>query len=258
MILIDTHTHLYLKDFETDRDQVVANAINKGVKYMFLPNINSESVAGMLHLEEKFPDNCFAMMGLHPTDVKDDYKNELQIVEDWLSKRKFIAIGEIGIDLYWDKTFKDEQIIAFKSQIALANKYDLPIVIHSRESMKEIISTLKSLDAKTFKGVFHCFNGTLGDAHEVIKMGFHLGIGGVVTFKNAGLDKIVSEIDLKHLLLETDAPFLTPTPFRGKRNESAYTYYIAQKIAEIKNTSVEEVAAVTTQNALKLFKIDKK
>ncbi len=255
MILIDTHTHLYLEEFDADRDQVVANAIERGVKYMFLPNINSKSIDGMLNLENKHPQNCFAMMGLHPTDVKEDYVRELKIIEEWLGKRKFIAIGEIGIDLYWDKTFKEEQIIAFKFQISLAQKYDLPIVIHSRESMKEIISALKSLETKKFKGVFHCFNGTLDDAHEVIKMGFHLGIGGVVTFKNGGLNKIVSEIDLKHLLLETDAPFLTPTPFRGKRNESAYTYYIAQKIAEIKNISIEEVAEITTENALKLFKV---
>jgi len=256
MILIDTHTHLYLNEFDNDRDQVVKDAIDKGVKYMFLPNINSKSVTGMLSLEEKYPSNCFAMMGLHPTDVKDDYESELSIVENWLAKRKFIAVGEIGIDLYWDKTFIDQQIKAFKFQIELARKYDLPIVIHSRDSMTEILSVLKSMDLEKITGVFHCFNGILEEANEVIEMGFLLGIGGVVTFKNAGLDKIVAAIDLKYLLLETDAPFLTPTPYRGKRNESAHTYYVAKKIAEIKQTSIEKVAEITTDNAKRLFKID--
>jgi TatD DNase family protein len=256
MILIDTHTHLYLSEFDNDRDQVVKDAIEKGVKYMFLPNINSKSVAGMISLEEKYPTHCFAMMGLHPTDVKKDYQSELNFVSDWLAKRKFIAVGEIGIDLYWDKTFINEQIKAFTFQIELARKYNLPIVIHSRDSMTEILSVLKSMNLEKITGVFHCFNGTLDEANEVIEMGFLLGIGGVVTFKNAGLDKIVAAIDLKNLLLETDAPFLTPVPHRGKRNESAHTYYVAKKIAEIKQTSIENVAEITTHNAKCLFKID--
>ncbi len=255
MKLIDTHTHLYLDEFDNDRDEVVKNAIDKGVEQMFLPNINSKSIEGMLSLEAKFPKNVFAMMGLHPTDVKEDFEDELKIVEHWLAKRKFIAIGEIGIDLYWDTTFKNEQIIAFKFQIELARKYDLPIVIHSRDSMTEILEVLNSINLEKVKGVFHCFNGNLEEANKVIEMGFLLGIGGVVTFKNAGLDKIVSAIDLKYLLLETDAPFLTPAPHRGKRNESAHTYYIAQKIAEIKQTNIEEVAEITTKNAEHLFKI---
>lgn len=257
MKLIDTHTHLYLDAFDSDRDQVIKNAIERGVEHMYLPNINSKSVDGMLEIEAKFPENCFAMMGLHPTDVKEDYKEELRIVEEWLAKRKFIAVGEIGIDLYWDKTFIKEQIIAFKFQIELAKKYNLPIVIHARDSMKEILEVLLSMKLAGVKGVFHCFNGNLEDAHQVIEMGFYLGIGGVVTFKKAGLDKIVSAIGLNHLVLETDAPFLTPAPHRGKRNESAHTYYIAKKIAEIKGMAIEEVAEITTENALHLFKLSK-
>jgi TatD DNase family protein len=256
MKLIDTHTHLYLEEFDKDRDEVVKNAIDKGVEQMYLPNINSKSIEGMLSLEAKYPKNIFAMMGLHPTDVKENVKDELKIVESWLVKRKFIAIGEIGIDLYWDTTFKNEQIIAFKFQIELAKKYDLPIVIHSRDSMTEILEVLNEMNLEKVKGVFHCFNGNLEEANQVIEMGFLLGIGGVVTFKNAGLDKIVSAIELNHLLLETDAPFLTPVPYRGKRNESAHTYYIAQKIAEIKKTSIEKVAEITTQNAKDLFKVN--
>ena len=256
MKLIDTHAHLYLNEFDNDRDQVVKRAIEKGIEYMLLPNINSKSIDGMLSLEEKFPGHCHAMMGLHPTDVEANYASELKIVEDWLAKRKFIAIGEIGIDLYWDQTFKNEQIIVFTHQIKLAKKYDVPIVIHSRDSMAEILSVLNSMSLDNLKGVFHCFNGTLEEANKVIEMGFLLGIGGVVTFKNAGLDKIVSAIDLKHLLLETDAPFLTPVPHRGKRNESAHIFHIAKKIAEIKQTTIKRVAEATTENAMHLFKID--
>lgn len=256
MILVDTHTHLYLDESENERIQVIERAIDKGVKYMFLPNINSESIGGMLSLERKYPKNCFAMMGLHPTDVKANYKDELLIIEKWLTKRKFIAIGEIGIDLYWDKTFKEEQITAFVHQIELAKKYQLPIVIHSRESMTEILSVLDRIDIENLTGVFHCYNGTLEEAFKIIDMGFMLGIGGVVTFKNSGLDKIVSAIGIEHLLLETDAPFLTPVPFRGKRNESSYILYIAKKIAEIKNLNIEEVARITTDNAKRLFNID--
>ncbi len=256
MKLIDTHAHLYLDAFDKDREQVVRNAIERGVEQMYLPNINSKSIPGMLELERKFPKNCFAMMGLHPTDVKEDYESELKIVEEWLAKRKFIAVGEIGIDLYWDTSFKSEQIIAFRFQIEQAKKYNLPIVIHSRDSMTEILAELNSINLDSVNGVFHCFNGNLEEAEQVIEMGFLLGIGGVVTFKKAGLDKIVSAIDLKHLLLETDAPFLTPAPHRGKRNESAHTYHIAQKIAEIKKTNIEEVAEITTENAMHLFKMD--
>lgn len=254
MIITDTHTHLYLKDFDNDRNQVIENAIDAGVKYMLLPNIDSKSIDGMIAICDSFPTNCFSMMGLHPTSVDANYLMELEVIEQWLSKRKFVAIGEIGIDLYWDKTYKDEQIHAFKFQIELAKKYDLPIVIHSRESMTEIISVLEEVHFDNLRGVFHCFNGTLIEAKRIIEMGFLLGIGGVITFKNSGLDQIVSVIDLAKIVLETDSPYLTPVPFRGKRNESAYTTFVNKKVSEIKGITVEEVAEITSDNARKLFK----
>lgn len=255
MVLIDTHTHLYLEEFKDDRSQVVSNAINKGIKYMMLPNIDSSSVSGMLDLCNAFPQNCFPMMGLHPTSVKENYEDELNLVDEWLKKKKFYGIGETGIDLYWDKTFFNEQKIAFRHQVELAKKYKLPIVIHSRNSFDEIYSILKETFSPELTGVFHCFTGNLEQANEIIELGFKLGIGGVVTFKNSGLDKVVSKIDIEHLILETDSPYLTPVPYRGKRNESAYTYYIAQKIAEIKKRPVEEIAEITTNNAKRLFKL---
>lgn len=254
MILTDTHTHLYLDQFDDDRHQVIQNAIDKGIQYMLIPNIDSNSISGMLSVCNQYPENCFPMMGLHPTDVKEDFQKELEIVEQWLEKRKFIAIGEIGIDLYWDKTFVKEQNICLRHQIALAKKYQLPIVIHSRESMKEIFDVLDDVQTSELQGVFHCFSGTAEDANKAIEMGYYLGIGGVVTFKNSNLKEILRGIDLKHILLETDAPFLTPSPYRGKRNESAYIYNIAEKIAEIKGIGIDEVAEITTQNAKKLFK----
>lgn len=253
MILTDTHTHLYLEQFDEDRSSVVERAIQKGVKYMILPNIDSKSIDVMLDVCNQFPKNCFPMIGLHPTSVFENYEEELNIVETFLANQCFRAIGEIGIDLYWDKTFVKEQEIAFKYQIALANKYDLPIVIHSRNSMNEIFRVLEEVNLAELKGVFHCFSGSLEDAQRIIDMGFLLGIGGVVTFKNSNLPSIIEQIDTKHLLLETDAPYLTPVPFRGKRNESAYTYYVAEKIAEIKNVPIEAIAEITTANAKKLF-----
>ena len=255
MILIDTHTHLYLEEFADDRSEVVNNAITKGVKYMLLPNIDRSSVSGMLDLCEKFPGNCFPMMGLHPTSVKEDYLSELEIVEEWLDKKKFYGIGETGIDLYWDKTFHKEQEITFSHQIELAKKHKLPIVIHSRNSYQEIYAILKKLNSPELTGVFHCFTGNQEQANEIIKLGFKLGIGGVVTFKNSGLDKVVDKIDLEHIILETDSPYLTPVPFRGKRNESAYIFNVAQKIAEIKNKPIEKIAEITTNNATRLFKL---
>lgn len=253
MILTDTHTHLYLEQFDEDRSSVVERAIQKGVEYMILPNIDSKSIDVMLDLCNQFPKNCFPMIGLHPTSVFENYEEELKVVETFLTNQCFRAIGEIGIDLYWDKTFAKEQEIAFKYQIALANKYDLPIVIHSRDSMNEIFRVLEEVNLAELKGVFHCFSGTLEDANRITEMGFLLGIGGVITFKNSKLPSIIEQIDAKHLLLETDAPYLTPAPFRGKRNESAYTYYVAEKIAEIKNVPIEAIAEITTANAKKLF-----
>lgn len=255
MILTDTHAHLYLKEFSHDRQKVITTAIEKNVRYILLPNIDSSTIGGMLNLCDMFPKNCFPMIGLHPTSVKSDFKDELKTVEQWLEKRKFYAIGEIGIDLYWDKSFAKEQEIAFRHQINLAKKNNLPIVIHSRYSFIEIHKIVKDLNTSELTGVFHCFTGSLEEANKIIDLGFMLGIGGVLTFKNSGLDKIVEKIDLKHIILETDSPYLTPVPFRGKRNESAYISYIAEKLAEIKNISIKEVAEITTKNAMDLFKI---
>lgn len=256
MIFIDTHTHLYLDEFSDDLNQVVEKAINKGVKYMLLPNIDSTSIEKMLKLCQTFPDNCFPMIGLHPTSVKSNFENELKIVENYLAKSNFYAIGEIGIDLYWDKTFYKEQLEAMRFQIHLAKERNLPIVIHSRNSFDEVFTVLSELKFPEMRGVFHCFSGSVDQAKKVIaELGFKLGIGGVVTFKNSGLDKVVKEIDLKDIILETDSPFLAPMPFRGKRNESAYTIIIAEKIAAIKNIAIEEIANETTNTALELFKL---
>ena len=254
MILTDTHTHLYSKEFDADRSALIEKAMNAGVSRFFMPNVDSESIAGMLQVEKQFPNNCFAMMGLHPCSVNATYQDELKVVEHWLSKRKFVAVGEIGIDLYWDKTFFQQQQDAFRRQIQLAKQYNLPYVIHSRNSFDEVMEIVNEFKNDNIKAIFHCFSGNVKQAEQVIAAGnFKLGIGGVVTFKNSGLDKVVEAIDLKHIVLETDAPYLAPTPYRGKRNEPDYLILIAKKIAEIKNISVEEVAAITTQNSKDIF-----
>lgn len=254
MILTDTHTHLYSKDFDSDRALLIQNAMDSGVKRFFMPNVDDESIAGMFQVEKQFPDNCFAMMGLHPCSVNGTYQKEIQVIKYWLNKRKFVAIGEIGIDLYWDKTFFLQQQDAFRTQIQLAQQYNLPYVIHSRNSFNEVMEIVTEFKDNAPKAIFHCFSGTVEQAEQVVQLGhFKLGIGGVVTFKNAGLDKVVEAIDIKHLVLETDAPYLAPKPYRGKRNEPDYLLLIAKKIAEIKNISIEEVAAVTTQNSIDVF-----
>ncbi|NQX97009.1 MAG: TatD family hydrolase [Flavobacteriales bacterium] len=254
MILTDTHTHLYSKQFNDDIDVVIQNCIAKGITRLFLPNIDSTSIEGMIELGVKYPNNCFPMMGLHPTSVNDNYKEELALVEDWMSKQKFCAIGEIGIDLYWDKTHLKEQQEAFRFQIELAKKYDLPFVIHCRDAFDEIFEILDKLNDDKMRGIFHCFTGTVEQANHIINYGdFKIGIGGVVTFKNSGLDKVLEQLELKHLVLETDSPYLAPTPFRGKRNESTYLYNIAEKVADIYNISIEEVAKVTTENSKQVF-----
>jgi len=254
MILTDTHTHLYSKEFDADRAILIERSINSGITRFFLPNIDSESIPGLFQVEKQFPGNCFAMMGLHPCSVNATYQDELQVVKHWLGKRKFIAIGEIGIDLYWDKTFFQQQQDAFRTQIQLAKEYNLPYIIHSRNSFNEVMEIVSEFKNDSIKAIFHCFSGTVQQAEEVIAAGnFKLGIGGVVTFKNSGLDKVVEAIDLKHLVLETDAPYLAPLPHRGKRNEPDYLLLTAKKIAEIKNISIEEVAAVTTQNSIEVF-----
>ncbi len=256
MILVDTHAHLYLNAFDGDRHNMVNHAIEAGVRYMLLPNIDEESIHPMMDLVMAFPGNCFPMMGLHPTSVGKDYLEQLDIISGWLKKGKFCAIGEMGIDLYWDKTYFPEQQEAFRIQADLALEYDLPLVIHSRNSFDEIFSLMENIRQPSLRGVFHCFTGNLEQAEHIISMGFMLGIGGVLTYKNSGLPEVLKNIPLEHILLETDAPFLAPAPYRGKRNESAYTLEIASKLAEVKGVSLEMVAETTTGNAIKLFGIN--
>jgi TatD DNase family protein len=255
MQFIDTHTHLYADEFTADIESVISKAIESKVNLMLLPDIDSQTREAMLQLHKKYPENCPVMIGLHPTSVKEDYKTELEKIDEIISKYKFCGIGETGIDLYWDKTFFTQQLDSFVYQVELALKYDLPIVIHSRKSINEIFSALKPYKGKGLKGVFHCFPGSMEEAKRVIDMGFYLGIGGVVTYKNSGMAEVVKQVDLKHLLLETDAPYLTPVPFRGKRNESSYIPLIAEFIALLKGITVEEVAETTTSSAKQLFKI---
>ena len=253
MILIDTHCHLYVDEFKNDVAEVLQRAQSLGVSKFYLPAIDKSETENMLQLEAAFPDNCIAMMGLHPCSVKENYKEELQWVSDWLNKRKFAAVGEIGLDFYWDKTFVKEQYEAFEWQTQWALDKQLPIVIHTRNAMKETIDTVKPFAEKGLRGIFHCFSGNENEANQIIDMGFYLGIGGVLTYKNAGLDKVMANIDMQYVVLETDAPYLTPVPFRGKRNESSYIKYVAEKLAVIKNMSVEEIAHITTANAEKIF-----
>jgi len=253
MHLIDTHTHLYLKQFEADRAEVFQRAISNGVKEFYLPNIDSSSIEDMLALEANYPDNCYAMMGLHPCSVKENVEEELQIVEQWLKKRSFCAIGEIGIDLHWDTTYFEQQKDAFRRQIRWAIDLDVPIVIHSRKSTQEVIAVLKEEKHDNLRGIFHCFGGTVTEAEEIIGLGFYLGIGGVLTFKKAGLDKALESIPLEHIVLETDSPYLAPTPYRGKRNESAYIKNIAEKLALVKNVDLSQIIAITSKNAKNIF-----
>jgi TatD DNase family protein len=252
-MLIDTHAHLYTKEFEEDRDLMIQRALESGVQKMLLPSIDSSEIEAMLDLEAKFPDHCFAMMGLHPCYVKENYEEELEIVSNWLSKRSFKAVGEIGLDLYWDKTFYKQQTDAFCRQIEWAKYYKIPISIHSREATDEAIEIVQSYKDENLRGVFHCFGGTIEQAKKIIDLDFYMGIGGVVTFKKAGLDLLLKDISLEHLVLETDAPYLAPVPFRGKRNEAAYVRFIAEKIAEAKGVSIIEVENTTSANAEKLF-----
>lgn len=252
-MLIDTHCHLYLDEFSTDITEVIKRAEDEGVRKLFLPGIDSSEINNMLLLEERFPGQCIAMMGLHPCSVKENYIAELAIVQDWLAKRKFAAIGEIGLDFYWDKTFTEQQYAVFRRQIELSLQYKLPIVIHTRNAIRETIDVVKEFVPRGVKGIFHCFGGSIENAKEIIDAGFYLGIGGVLTYKNAGLAEVLDKIDLTYMVLETDAPYLSPVPFRGKRNESCYLKYVVEKLAQIKNVSVEEVGAVTTRNAEKIF-----
>ncbi len=253
MTLIDTHAHLYLEQFDEDRDAVMQRAAAAGVERIYLPNIQSSTVEAMLAMEAAYPDRCFAMMGLHPCSVNENYQEELANLRQWLDKRPFCAIGEIGIDLYWDKTFLELQQKAFLTQIEWALEFDIPIVIHLRDSFDEVIEVLKTVQDSRLRGIFHCFGGSVQQAETAISLGFLLGIGGVLTYKKSGLDETLKHIGLEHLVLETDAPYLTPVPHRGKRNESAYTRLVAERLAEVKQENLEVIAAKTTQNALQVF-----
>jgi len=256
MKLIDTHTHLYVEEFKEDINEVLERALAEGVEKFYLPAIDSTETEALLQLEEKFPEKMFAMAGLHPCSVKENFKVELAKIEGQLAEREFAAIGETGLDFYWDTTFKKEQFESLHIHAQWAIQYRKPLVIHTRNSMDETIRFVKEYKGESLYGIFHCFSGNLQNAKDIIDSGFLLGIGGVLTFKNSGLADIVKEIDLKHLVLETDSPYLAPAPFRGKRNESSYLKYIVQKLAEIKNVSTEEVALQTTKNAEEVF--DKK
>lgn len=254
MILIDTHTHLFVEQFDADRSEMVERAINSGVKYLFLPNIDSRTISAMHELEANFPNNCFAMMGLHPCSVKENYESELAIIRSHLERRSYSAIGEMGIDLYWDQTFIEEQKDAFLRQCEWAVEFDLPIVIHSRESTQLCIELLQNLaEADRPRGVFHCFGGTVEQANQIKALGFYLGIGGVVTYKKSGLSALIREIGLEMLVLETDSPYLAPHPHRGKRNESHFIHQIAAKVASILEIEMLEVAEVTRINSMELF-----
>lgn len=255
MIITDTHTHLYSSEFDEDRIEMIQRAINAGVSRFFIPAIDSEYTQSMYDLEIAFPENIFLMMGLHPTHVKDNYLQELQHVSEELNKRKFFAIGEIGIDLYWDKTHLDEQKEAFRKQIQLAKQYKLPIVIHCREAFDEIFEILEQEKSSDLFGIFHCFSGTYEQALQAISYNMKLGIGGVVTFKNGKIDQFLNQIDLKHIVLETDSPYLAPIPYRGKRNESSYIVNVVDKVASIYNLSPEKIAQITTENSQAVFGI---
>ena len=253
MILTDTHTHLYVEQFDPDRQQVLERAMEKGVRHFFIPAIDSTYYQRMFELRDAFPEAVQLKAGLHPTHVKEDFERELEVVRKMLDTGEFIAVGEIGIDLYWDRTFLTEQQKAFRTQIGWARERSLPIVIHARDSFEEIFEVLDQEQGPDLKGVFHCFTGSLEQAHRIIGYGFKLGIGGVVTFKNGRIDKFLKSIDLDHLVIETDSPYLAPKPHRGKRNESAYLTLVVDKLAEIYGVSKEHIAEVTTQNANEVF-----
>ncbi|HAX96181.1 MAG TPA: hydrolase TatD [Prolixibacteraceae bacterium] len=254
-MLIDTHAHLYTGEFDTDRNEMIERTIQSGIKKMILPNIDESSIEGMLSLSDQYPDNCFPLIGLHPTSVTPDYKSQITLVEKWLSDRKFYGIGEIGIDLYWDKSYLKEQEEAFRYQVKIAKSANLPIVIHVRDSFQEVMKIIEEEQDGLLTGVFHCFSGDAEDAQKVFDLGFYIGIGGVVTFKNTNLREVLKETGLKHVVLETDAPYLAPVPYRGKRNESSYLSIIAARVAEATGTSEMEVARITTENAERLFGI---
>lgn len=255
MIITDTHTHLYSEAFDEDRDTMMQRALEAGVERFFIPAIDSTYTHSMLDLESNYPQNVFLMMGLHPTHVKENFEEELALVEEWLSKRKFYAVGEIGIDLYWDKTFLKQQQEAFVFQIRLAKKHQLPIVIHCRDAFDEIFEILEQEKSDGLFGIFHCFTGTLEQARQAISYNMKLGIGGVATFKNGKIDQFLDQINLKHIVLETDSPYLAPVPYRGKRNESSYIVQVLEKLSFIYGRPSEEIARITTDNSKEVFGI---
>lgn len=255
IIFTDTHSHIYSEEFEQDREEMMQRAFDAGVQRIFVPSIDSTYTDKMYEMEKKYPSNVFLMMGLHPTYVKENFEEELAFVESELARRKFYAIGEIGIDLFWDKTRLEEQKIAFKRQIQLAKKYKLPINIHCRDAFDEVFEVLESEKGNDLFGIFHCFTGTYEQALRAISYNMKLGIGGVVTFKNGKIDQFLNEIHIKHIVLETDSPYLAPVPFRGKRNESSYTKLVSEKLSVIYNLPIEEIARITTENSKAIFGI---
>jgi TatD DNase family protein len=252
--LIDTHAHIYDEKFKDDINEVIERAIEAGIEKIYLPNIDSTTIDDMLELELKYPDYCIPMMGLHPCSVNKNFEKELYIVEDWFSKREFVAVGEIGTDLYWEKSFFEQQKEAFNIQSEIALKNNIPIVIHCRDSIPETIELVSNIKNDNFRGIFHCFSGNLEQANEIIELGFYLGLGGVATFKNGGLEEVITNANFDKIVLETDSPYLAPVPYRGKRNEPYYVVEVAKKIAAIKNISIDEVGETTSRNALKIFK----
>ncbi len=255
-MIIDTHTHLFLDNFENDIEQVIKRAINSGVTKMFCPNIDLSTVEKLDNLVKKYPQNCFALMGLHPESIKENYEQDLQQIEKLLNKGQFYGIGEIGIDLYWSTKYKNQQIEAFRYQVKLAKKMKLPVIIHTREAFDEVFSVIDSENDKNLTGIFHCFTGNLSQAQHIINYGgFKLGIGGILTYKKSHLANIIKNIELQHIVLETDSPFLAPVPKRGKRNESSFIIFIAQFLSELKGISFDELAQITTNNAKEIFKI---
>jgi TatD DNase family protein len=255
MNLVDTHCHIYSGEFDLDRPEMMARAESEGITKMLMPAIDNSTHSQMLALEAEFPSRGLSMMGLHPCSVKENYRDELGIAEQWLQKRRFVAVGETGLDFYWDLTYTKQQYVVFQQQIEWALEYEIPVVIHSRNSVDECIAMVAKNQAGKLNGVFHCFSGSLEQAQKIIDLGFYLGIGGVLTFKKAGLDAVLKQIDLNKVILETDSPYLAPVPFRGKRNECSYIKYIAEKLAEVKGIAVQDIAAITTQNAEQLFSL---
>jgi len=255
MLLTDTHTHQYYQTDPAKRQELMQRCLDNGIGRLFLPNVDSSSMELVFSQVEAFPEYCFPMLGLHPCDVREHWRDELDLIHAAISQHQIYAIGEIGIDLYWDKSTLAIQVEAFKIQIAWAKELGLPIVIHSRNSFDEVYEVLRQEKDENLRGILHCFTGTLEQAHQLIDMGFYLGIGGVVTYKNSGLDKVVEQVDLKRIVLETDSPYLTPVPFRGKPNESSYLIHIAQKVADLHQIDIETLARITTENSKIIFGI---